>query len=163
MGDWVMAWSMRRGFFIGALVFLFAWAVPPMPGSAQETFAKDRLTIVTAAGREYPFRVEIAETLQQRAQGLQGRRQMATDAGMLFDFGKAKPVIMWMKDTFIALDMIFIGPGGKIVNIVHETVPGSLSFIESAGPVLGVLEVRAKTAARLGIKKGDRVKHRIFE
>ena len=67
------------------------------------------------------------------------------------------------KDTFIALDMIFIGPGGKIVNIVHETVPGSLSFIESAGPVLGVLEVRAKTAARLGIKKGDRVKHRIFE
>lgn len=163
MGDWVMGWSMRRGFSIGILVFLFAWAVPAMPGSAQETFTKDRLTIVTADGREYPFRVEIAETFQQRAQGLQGRRQMAADAGMLFDFGKIQPVTMWMKDTFIALDMIFIGPGGKIVNIVHETVPQSLSIIGSAGPVRGVLEVRAKTAARLGIKPGDRVKHRIFE
>ncbi len=163
MGDWAMAWSMKNGFFIGILLFLFAWTVPAMPGSAQEAFAKDRLTIATADGREYPFRVEIAETFQQRAQGLQGRRQMATDAGMLFDFGKIQPVTMWMKNTFIALDMIFIGPGGKIVNIVHETVPGSISFIESAGLVRGVLEVRAKTAARLGIKKGDRVKHRIFE
>ena len=155
--------AMKRGFFFGLLVFLAGWTVPAIPVSAQETFAKDRLTIITADGREYPFRVEIAQTLQQRAQGLQGRRQLAADAGMLFDFGKIQPVTMWMKDTFIPLDMLFIGVDGQIVNIVQETVPGSLSFNESAGSVRGVLEIRARTAARLGIKKGDQVKHRIFD
>lgn len=133
------------------------------PALAQETFRNERLTVVGGGGGRYPFDVEIAETFRQRAQGLQGRRQLAPGSGMLFNFKNPQLTTMWMKNTFVALDMIFIDAGGTIIKIVRETTPKSLSIIESGGPVLGVLEVRAGTAARLGIKKGDRVEHRIFQ
>jgi len=95
-------------------------------------------------------------------QGLQGRRRLAADAGMLFDFGRPVPVMMWMKDTHVSLDMLFIDAEGRVVNIARGTVPFSLTPIRSAGPVRAVLEVNAGTAARLGIKPGDRVLHPLF-
>ena len=130
---------------------------------AQETFAKERLTVVRAGGGRYSFDVEIAETSRQRTQGLQGRKQLALGAGMLFDFKNPQLVTMWMKNTYVSLDMIFIATDGSIIKIARETLPKSLTIIESGGVVLGVLEVRAGTAGRLGIKKGDRVEHRIFQ
>ncbi len=135
---------------------------PPAGAEAAEPFERDVADILAADGKRHRFRVEIVSTPQDRAQGLQGRNQLDPDAGMLFDFGVALPVYMWMKNTFIALDIIFIAPDGRIVNIARGTTPESLAIIESAEPVRAGLEVPAGTAARLGIRPGDRVEHRIF-
>ncbi|MBI2587008.1 MAG: DUF192 domain-containing protein [Rhodospirillales bacterium] len=134
-----------------------AWAEQVKP------FVISEATIVTASGNRYPFRVELARTPDERAQGLQGRKALAADAGMLFDFEASQPVAMWMKDTYVSLDMIFIAANGRIVNIARDTTPQSLAVLESAAPVKGVLEVKAGTTARLGIRPGDRVFHKIFE
>ena len=152
------------------IIILAAFMAPagydllPPPGGARaaEPFERDVADILTGNGKRHRFRVEIVSTPQDRSQGLQGRKQLAADTGMLFDFGVALPVYMWMKNTYIALDMIFIAPDGRIVNIAPGTTPESLAVIESAGSVRAVLEVPAGTAARLGIKPGDRVEHRIF-
>ena len=135
---------------------------PPAGVKAAEPFERDVADILTADGKRHRFRIEIVSTPEDRAQGLQGRKQLAPDAGMLFDFGRLQPVFMWMKNTFVALDMIFIAADGRIVNIARGTTPESLSVIESAGPVMAVLEVPAGTAARLGIRPGDKVEHMIF-
>ncbi len=129
--------------------------------SAPVRFETSSLVVVTAQGRS-DFTVELALSEAQRMQGLQGRRRLAADAGMLFDFQGPGPVMMWMKDTYVPLDMLFIDSGGRIVNIAEHTVPLSLTVIRSAGPVRVVLELNAGTAARLGIKPGDRVLHSVF-
>ena len=137
--------------------------VPSASADQGKPLAASQATVVTAAGNRYPFRVELARTPDERAQGLQGRRTLAADAGMLFEFEAPQPVAMWMKDTYISLDMIFIAADGRIVNIARDTTPRSLKVLESQGPVRGVLEVVAGTTARLGIRPGDRVVHKIFE
>ena len=140
----------------------FALAVLTAAGArAAEPFATSSLSLVTAKGR-FRFTVEMAQDDAQRAQGLQNRQTLAAHAGMLFDYKRRRPVAMWMKNTLVPLDMLFIGADGRVVNIAADTVPGSLTSIPSAGPVRAVLEVNAGTAARLGIKPGDRVIHPIF-
>ncbi len=129
--------------------------------SAPVRFETSDLVVVTAGGR-FDFTVELALSAAQRAQGLQGRRRLAAGAGMLFDFQGTGPVAMWMKDTYVPLDMLFIESGGRIVTIAEHTVPLSLTPIRSAGPVRAVLELNAGTAARLGIRPGDRVLHSVF-
>jgi len=130
---------------------------------AQEgaVFRTDELSILSA-GERHHFRVEVAETPAQRAQGLMWRKQMAPGHGTLFDFKAPGPVVMWMKNTYIALDMLFIGADGRIINIARNTKPHSTDFIASAGPALGVLEVIAGTVKKLGIRAGDRIDHPIF-
>ena len=129
--------------------------------SAPVRFETSNLVVVTARGRS-AFTVELALNEDQRVQGLQGRRRLAADAGMLFDFQDTGPVAMWMKDTYVPLDMLFIDSAGRIVNIAEHTVPLSLTAIRSTGPVRAVLELNAGTAARLGIKPGDKVLHSVF-
>ncbi len=129
--------------------------------SAPVRFETSSLVVVTAGGR-FDFTVELAVNEAQRMQGLQGRRRLAADAGMLFDFQDTGPAAMWMKDTHVPLDMLFIGSEGRIVNIAERTVPLSLTAIRSAGPVRAVLELNAGTVARLGIKPGDKVLHSVF-
>jgi uncharacterized membrane protein (UPF0127 family) len=120
-------------------------------------FESASLAIVTDAGR-YEFKVEVALTPEQRGQGLMFRRDMARDAGMLFDFGASPDrASMWMKNTYIPLDMLFIRSDGRIESIAERTVPHSLEAISSRGPVRYVLELNGGTAARLGIGPGDRV------
>jgi hypothetical protein len=128
-----------------------------------QTFRWDQLTIATSSGETRAFRIEVAETSRQRVQGLQLRRDLESGTGMLFDFKVVQPVAMWMKNTFISLDMLFIAADGRILNIARGTTPLSLETVASAGPVLGVLEIRAGTADRLGIKAGDRVQYPIFQ
>jgi uncharacterized membrane protein (UPF0127 family) len=82
---------------------------------------------------------------------------------MLFDFGKVEPVAMWMQNTYIPLDMLFIRPNGVIGRIAADTEPLSTRTIPSGEPVLSVLELNAGTAARLGVKAGDRVEHPLFK
>ena len=129
---------------------------------AAETFRTGQLTIETASGGKYRFDIELAETPAQMAQGLMFREQMADDAGMLFILPAAQSMSMWMKNTLIPLDMVFIGIDGRIVNIHQRAVPHSLDTISSGGPVKGVLEINGGIAARLGIRVGDRVVHEAF-
>lgn len=149
------------------LVILLALLIAAAPAAAQSggfaTFATAGLSIETVDGERHDFEVEIAETPAQRAQGLMFRRQMAADAGMLFLFGGSQVRGMWMKNTLIPLDMLFIDETGKIVRIEERTVPHSERAIVSGGPVSAVLELNAGTASRLMIEPGDRVRHPAFE
>jgi len=119
------------------------------------------LTIVSQSGR-HVFQVEIADDDSKRAYGLMNRFELAPDAGMLFDFGESRQVHMWMKNTYIPLDMIFIRADGTIQRIAANTVPRSLAVISSGQPVRFVLEVPGGTAARLGIERGDKVEQRLI-
>ena len=140
---------------VAALVALLAVAASPAWAAAAEVM------VVTAKGR-FLFTVEVAETGAQRQQGLQNRKSLAAGAGMLFDYKRVQPVAMWMKNTLIALDMLFIDGAGRVVNVAENTVPLSLATIPSAAPVRAVLEINAGTARRLGIRPGDQVLHPIF-
>jgi uncharacterized membrane protein (UPF0127 family) len=126
-----------------------------------QSFPTGDLTIESASG-PHKFHVEIATTPAQLEQGLMFRQSMAPDAGMLFDFKMPSPVSMWMKNTFIPLDMLFIDNKGRIINIAERAVPHSLDTIGAAAPARAVLEVNGGTAARLGIRPGDRVMFPIF-
>lgn len=121
------------------------------------------LSITTASGATHRFTVEFADTPDRRAVGLMHRAAMAADHGMLFDFKTDGQVSMWMRNTRIPLDMLFIAKDGHIVNIAERAVPFSETTIPSKGPVRAVLELNGGTCARLGIKPGDRVIHPMFK
>ncbi len=127
-----------------------------------EPFETSELIVETARGR-FAFTVELARTWEQKMQGLQGRRRLAPNAGMLFDYQPPQRTVMWMKNTYLPLDIIFIAADGHIINIVQRTVPLSPAKIRSDWPARAVLEVNAGTVARLGILPGNRVVHPIFE
>ena len=128
------------------------------PASAQKL---ERVEIVTRTG-VHVFDVEMAVTPEDRSKGLMFRKELPVGQGMLFDFEGEGPIAMWMKNTFISLDMIFIRADGRIARIAENTTPHSETTIPSGAPVKAVLEVVAGTAKRLGIATGDRVAHRIF-
>jgi len=90
------------------------------------------------------------------------RTSLAPDAGMLFDYKQPITATMWMRNTLIPLDMLFVDARGRIVNIHQRAVPQSLDVIAAAAPVRAVIELNGGTAARLGIEPGDRVVHPIF-
>src|SRR4029078_1297165 len=89
-------------------------------------------------------------------QGLMFRRSMAPDAGMIFDFKTPSMATMWMKNTLIPLDMLFVDARARIVNIHERAVPGSLDTIAAAAPVRAVVELNGGTAARRGIRPRGR-------
>ncbi|TDR93285.1 DUF192 domain-containing protein [Enterovirga rhinocerotis] len=142
-----------------ALLCLLLLAVGFAGSASAQTF--EPLTIVSQSGR-HAFEVEVARTDDERAQGLMYRRSMAPDRGMLFDFKRVEPISMWMKNTYLSLDMIFIRRDGSIARIAENTEPLSTRVVSSGEPVLSVLEVIAGTAKRLGIKAGDKVEHPLF-
>jgi len=120
------------------------------------------LAIVSEDGCKHHLQVELASRREERTVGLSGRRELAADAGMLFDFGRDQPVFMWMADTYLSLDMLFIRSDGVIMRIEHETVPLSREIIPSRVNVRAVLEIGGGLAAKLGIVPGDRVLHPLF-
>jgi uncharacterized membrane protein (UPF0127 family) len=119
------------------------------------------LEIVTKSGVQV-FSVEMATTEQEKETGLMYRKELADGKGMLFDFSPEQQVSMWMKNTFIPLDMIFIRADGRILRIAENTEPQSTKIISSGGLAKGVLEVIAGTAKKYGIAPGDRVAHPLF-
>jgi uncharacterized membrane protein (UPF0127 family) len=149
------------------LLLVVLTALAPGGAALAETglasFETDRLVIETAEGTRHDIRIELATTPHQQQQGLMFRRDMAADAGMLFVYSSVGMLSMWMKNTVIPLDMLFIADGGRIVKIVERTIPLSLKTISSDRPVRGVLEVNGGTVARLGIRRGDRVLYGAFE
>lgn len=133
----------------------------PLTVQQRITFPTSELTI-ESGGKQHRFNVEFADTDERRALGLMYRTTLAADAGMLFDFKVDQPVAMWMRNTRLPLDMLFIRRDGRIANIAQRTVPFSETSIYSSGPVRGVLELNGGTAERLGLKPGDRVMHPMF-
>lgn len=138
------------------------------PGYAPAVHAKDipvvtpgpteELSVETATG-VYPFQVEIADTPGERAQGLMYRRELPADGGMLFVMGSTAQATFWMHETYISLDIVFIRADGIVDSIAPEAKPLSDALVPSAGPVDFVLELAAGTAARIGLKPGDKVRH----
>jgi uncharacterized membrane protein (UPF0127 family) len=119
------------------------------------------LEIVTKSGVQM-FSVEMATTEEEKTTGLMYRKELPDGKGMLFDFSPEQEVSMWMKNTFISLDMIFIRADGRILRIAENTEPQSTKIIPSRGLAKGVLEVIAGTAKKYGIAPGDRVAHPLF-
>ncbi len=140
------------------LAALFALSLAAAPAAAADP---QTLEIVSKTG-VHTFAVELAKSDAERAQGLMYRRELPEGRGMLFDFQRDDEVAMWMKNTYIPLDMVFIRSDGRIVRIAENTEPRSERIISSGGPVRGVLEVIGGTARKLGIAAGDRVAHPLF-
>jgi uncharacterized protein len=120
------------------------------------------LDIATRQGNIH-FAVELATTPTELEQGLMYRKELPDRQGMLFDFGRPQPVRMWMKNTLIPLDMVFISADGNIIKIAERTTPESLVNIDSGGPVRAVLEVSGGTAEHYHIARGDKVLYQIFK
>ena len=118
--------------------------------------AEANVSIATGSGT-HRFRVWLAEDYLSRQQGLMHLRELPAGRGMLFVFDRPQYVSFWMKDTYISLDLAFIDANGLVVNIASGTRPLSVDPILSAAPVRSVLELAAGTAARIGLKPGDRV------
>jgi uncharacterized protein len=150
------------GLLVASLVTTGALAQEDEPKGPQPELPKEKLVIVTHDGKQYPFNVEVATTDKQQQTGEMFRTSIPEDGGMLFDWGKPKPTEMWMKNTLISLDMVFINQDGTIQSIAEDAVPRSLAVIDAGGPVRAALEMNAGTTAKLGIKVGDTVKQRIF-
>ncbi|MEX3009172.1 DUF192 domain-containing protein [Hoeflea sp. TYP-13] len=130
-------------------------------GLAAATSEFNRLDIVTRTGT-HSFFVELALTDQDRATGLMHREKMDENAGMLFRFDSVQPVLMWMKNTLLPLDMIFIRPDGTVADIHYNAVPHSEQIIRSSEPVLYVLEVNAGVAGKIDLRRGDQIIHPII-
>ena len=122
------------------------------------------LEVLEIAGKTgvHSFSVELAADDASRSKGLMFRKSMPEGRGMLFDFQNEQMVSMWMQNTYVSLDMLFIRRDGRILQIAENTEPLSTRIISSGGPVLAVLEVAAGTARKLGIAPGDRVAHPMF-
>ena len=142
-------------------VLAFALAVLAF-GPGARAAESETLEIVTKSGVQV-FAVEMARTEEQKATGLMYRKELADGRGMLFDFSPEQQISMWMKNTFIPLDMIFIRADGRILRIAENTEPQSTKIISSGGAAKGVLEVIGGTAKKYGIAAGDRVAHPLFK
>ncbi len=145
-----------RWIFVAAAVALCVIA-----GRGAQAASVQPLEIVTKNGVQV-FSVEVATTEQEKETGLMYRKELPDGKGMLFDFSPEQQVSMWMKNTYIPLDMIFIRADGRILRIAENTEPLSTKIIPSGGPTKGVLEVIAGTAKKYGIAPGDRVAHPLF-
>ncbi len=120
--------------------------------------AMEKLELVTSAGVRV-IDVEVARTMDQQAKGLMFRTTLADDHGMLFPHDKPREVSMWMRNTYIPLDMVFIRADGTVHRIAERTEPLSEKIVSSQGEVAAVLELAGGAAERLGLKVGDRVLH----
>ena len=145
-------------FALLGLIFIFQ---EDHAGAGVSDFPRGELIIETESGR-LRLEVEIARNSEQRAQGLMFRTSMAENSGMIFIYESPRVISMWMKNTILSLDMVFIAEDGKITRIVANTIPMSEATISSLGPVRAVLELLAGAAKRLAIKPGDHVRYDAF-
>jgi uncharacterized protein len=136
-------------------LFLTLFAVLLQASACQ---AQPQVIITTVGGRELPFQVEVADTPSKRELGLQYRRDLAVDRGMIFLFPAESEHSFWMKNTPIPLDMIFISRDRKIVGIVEQAVPFSTDSRSVPGASQFVLEINGGLSKRYGIKAGDTVR-----
>jgi uncharacterized membrane protein (UPF0127 family) len=141
--------------------FSLMWPIAAICTAPSQATEQQTLEIVSKTG-VHVFSVELAVTEDERMRGLMFRKELAEGSGMLFDFKSEQDVSMWMKNTYIPLDMFFIRRDGRILHIAENTEPMSETIIPSGGRVLAVLEVPGGTAKRFGIAAGDRVSGPLF-
>lgn len=171
---------MARLFGVAPLRFLWALslllpalAAEPVflapPALALETgaaVALEPLTIVTDPKgdhrADHALSVEVMRTDAQREHGLMDRPYLPADRGMLFQFDREQSILMWMKNTLIPLDMIFISRTGAVTHVHENAEPMSEAVISSHGPAYSVLEVNAGYVRKIGLKPGDLVRHSLF-
>jgi uncharacterized membrane protein (UPF0127 family) len=157
----------RRLLAMATLAMLAAPACAAPPSATAQRAAPqaaatlETLEIVSSRG-VVKFQVEVVADDSSREQGLMWRKSLAPDRGMLFDFKTPRHVAFWMKNTLIPLDMIFLQQDGTILSIAANAVPHDETPVPSGGPVTGVLEIPGGRAAELGLRPGDKVRHRIF-
>jgi uncharacterized membrane protein (UPF0127 family) len=146
------------------LGLLAATQPAPIPDAGQldKLFERSTLQIATSDPELHTFKVWIADNNARRERGLMFVRQLDADAGMLFVYDSPQSISMWMKNTKIPLDMLFVAANGKVMRVVENTQPESLKTIDSGSDVIGVVELNAGTAAKLHIKAGARVIHPAF-
>ncbi len=142
-----------------ALLLCLGW----IHGSAAKDLPLRELTIIAANGHEHVFQVEVAAAPEERSKGLMFRDTMPDNVGMLFTFPNPRRVTMWMKNTHLALDMLFIDKKRHIAHIKENAQPMDESIIDSGGDVLHVLEINAGLAKTLGIRPGNRVQGTALE
>ena len=149
---------MKR-FAAAALLSIVPWLgfAQTEPTGPQAPLPEKKITIVTSDGKRHDFSVEVAATQQQQATGLMFRRSVPEGHGMLFDWHEPQDTPMWMKNTLVPLDMIFVSSDGRVAHLAENTVPQSLATIPSGGPVRATIEVAAGTAEKLDIRVGDKV------
>ena len=151
------AWRAARIWLAAAVLAVLA----ALAGSKVQAASFGTLEIATKTG-VHIFAIEMATTEDEKQTGLMYRKELADGKGMLFDFSPEQQISMWMKNTYISLDMIFIRADGRILRIAENTEPESTRIISSGGLARGVLEVPAGTAQKYGIAPGDRVSHPLF-
>lgn len=170
--------AMNPGFFLRfalmfvavfAAIFLFVWFYlsvtspaeagepPRVEAASAAAFETETLSVRTRAGQAFDFRVEVARTPAQQRLGLMHRTDLAADAGMIFVYEPPRQVAMWMKNTRIALDMLFAGANGTVFYIHENAQPMSEDLIVAPGVAAYVLELPGGTVRRLGLSVGDRL------
>lgn len=147
----------RRALLAASLSFCAHAALADAPTKAQPTLPSASLTIVGADGTRHDFSVELARTPREQEVGLMFRTSVADHGGMLFVWPVPQRSQMWMENTLVPLDMVFIAPDGRIDSIAENTVPKSLDVISSDGVVAATLELQGGLTAKLGINVGDKV------
>ncbi len=144
-------------------------AILSVPVFAQDAEIKDvdfgapEALVIESDGATHDFSVEIADTPEKQTRGLMYRDVIAPEQGMLFEYAKQDILSIWMKNTGVPLDIIFVRQNGKILKIEHSATPYSLRSISSEATVAAVLELAGGRALELGIMPGDVVKHPFFE
>ena len=144
------------------LVISIGISVNAMAQGSASSFPKAELSIKTNEAL-HDFQIELALDDSHREYGLMFRSELPEMNGMLFVYDKKRDISMWMKNTFISLDILFIDEGGKIMTIAESTQPRSLSLIRSGGEAKAVLELNGGLTKRLGIQVGDEIIYPIFE
>lgn len=139
-----------------ALILLAGLLVEPA-----DAMRRSKLTLQTAQGA-HVIDIEIVTTPAEQQMGLMFRRSVPEKTGMLFVYAGPQEITMWMKDTYVSLDMVFINASGTVHRIEAHTEPFSQTTIPSKGDVVAVLEMVAGSAEKLGLKPGDRVVHALF-
>ena len=145
----------RSALRLSAVIALTLWV--SSSGRAGPSGMADSELVIIAESGEHKFEIEVARTPKEHQRGLMYRQSLLPKAGMLFEYGSPRNISMWMRNTYIPLDIIFIGADWRIARIAQRTVPLSLTTVASEGAVTAVLEVNAGTASRLGLGPGDRV------
>jgi uncharacterized membrane protein (UPF0127 family) len=151
----------RLAVLLGALAAAAVLA-GPAAWADDGDFPVSTLEIRTARGRQ-SFNVRIADTAERQELGLMYQTRLAADQGMLFPQAQPRIVTMWMKNTYIPLDMLFIDRRGRIVCLLAMTRPQSLEILTCPKPVKAVLEIGGGEAAERGIRVGDRVVHDLLK
>jgi uncharacterized membrane protein (UPF0127 family) len=145
----------------GAVVLFTAGATFAQSGPIEDlaAFPIDKLEIADGKKVKHVFQVWLADTPQRQAQGLMFVRALPALRGMLFVHDEPRPFSMWMKNTYIPLDMVFISDRGRIQQIIEQATPHSLDIIRSDKPALAVLEIGGGEAKHLGLHPGQKVTH----